>query len=231
MNKITYDNSCTLESENCTCFEKLTDQEVQLIEQHTIRTSYKKGELICKQGTFANNIIFIETGLAKIFLDKGNESLVLKLVTEENLVGLTSVFEGKNIFQYSAQACTDCEVRLIDSKVFTDIMKTNAEFASEVMYVLSTNAIQIYGRFYCLTRKQSYGRMADTLLCISDRVFRKKTFDLQLSRKELGEVTDMATESVIRILKKFKDDGLISIEGKTFSILEYDALREISDRG
>ena len=41
----------------------------------------------------------------------------------------------------------------------------------------------------------------------------------------------MSTESVIRMLKKFKDDGIIEMHGKTFNISNYDLLRKISEYG
>jgi len=41
----------------------------------------------------------------------------------------------------------------------------------------------------------------------------------------------MSTENLIRILKKFKDDGLIKFEGKNFIINNYDGLMKISELG
>ena len=52
-----------------------------------------------------------------------------------------------------------------------------------------------------------------------------------ISRKELAELTGMSTESVIRMLKKFKDDGIIKLEGKSVNIANYDLLRKISEYG
>ena len=54
---------------------------------------------------------------------------------------------------------------------------------------------------------------------------------MNLSRKELAELTGMSTESVIRMLKKFKDDGIIEMNGKTVNIANYDLLLKISEYG
>ena len=45
--------------------------------------------------------------------------------------------------------------------------------------------------------KQSFGRLADILLCLSDRVFRNEEFDLPLSRKDLSELSGLSVETVI----------------------------------
>jgi len=41
----------------------------------------------------------------------------------------------------------------------------------------------------------------------------------------------MTQESVIRILKKFKEENLISTSGKTIEIIDYDKLQQISIKG
>jgi len=41
----------------------------------------------------------------------------------------------------------------------------------------------------------------------------------------------MSSETVIRMLKKFHDDGLILLEGKNFKILDHERLKQISERG
>jgi len=49
---------------------------------------------------------------------------------------------------------------------------TNTEFAKEVIEILSSNSVQVNGRFFCLTHKQSFGRLADIILCLSQRIFK-----------------------------------------------------------
>jgi CRP/FNR family transcriptional regulator len=173
----------------------------------------------------------MEKGLAKVFIDNGSNNLVLKIIPEGNLLGLTSVSEDHNTFQYSAMAYVDSVVKLIDIKVFRQLVQQNAEFAKEVIDLLSANSVQIYGRFFCLTHKQAYGRLADILLCLANRVFKQSEFDLPLTRKDLAELSGMSAETVIRMLKKFTDDGIIVMEGKKFKVVDYERLQKISEIG
>jgi CRP/FNR family transcriptional regulator len=41
----------------------------------------------------------------------------------------------------------------------------------------------------------------------------------------------MSKESAIRILKEFKEDGILSVEGNNFHILQLQQLRKISETG
>lgn len=223
--------SCTISSHQCRCFEKLSKDELEFVEQNAVRIKYQKNEILCKQGSFVSHIMHIEDGLAKVFIDDGTKSLVLKVIPSGNLLGLTSISEEHNTYKYSAMAYVDSVIRLIDINAFRQLVIQNAEFAKEVIDILSANSIQINGRFFCLTHKQAYGRLADILLCLSRQVFKKDEFELPLSRKDLAELSGMSSETVIRMIKKFSEDGLIQLKGKSFKVLDYDRLISISDKG
>lgn len=223
--------ACTISSHHCRCFDKLTEEENELLEKNSVTINYKKGEVICKQGSFVSQVMYVEKGLAKVFLDNGANSLVLKIIPDGNLLGLTSVSMDYNTYQYSAMTYIDTVVKQIDINLFRELLNRNPAFAKEVIDILSANSVQIYGRFFCLTHKQAFGRLADILLCLSERIFKKKEFDLPLSRKDLAELSGMSPETVIRILKKFNEEGLISMEGKKFTVHNYERLQQISDKG
>lgn len=222
---------CTINPRECRCFEKLTKSELTMLESNSVKVNYKKGEIICKQGGMVNTVTYIEKGLAKVYLDNGVNSLVLKIIPDGNLVGLASVSEEFNTYQYSAMAYIDTQVIQIDVNTFRELVRKNPDFAKEVIDILSSNSVQIYGRFFCLTYKQSFGRLADILICLSDRIFKKSEFELPLSRKELAELTGLSSETVIRVLKKFQADGIIRTYGKCIEVTDYERLKQISERG
>ena len=224
-------SGCTISIHRCKCFDLLSDKEKKELDDHSVTIKYKKGEIICKQGSFASHVMSVENGLVKVFLDNGVNSLVLKIIPEGNLLGLTSVNDDNNTFQYSAMAYIDTEIKQIDINYFKLLLNRNPAFSKEIINILSSNSAQINGRFFCLTHKQSYGRLADILLCLSDRIFKKTEFELPLSRKELAELSGMSSETVIRMLKKFNEDKLVQLDGKRFKVLDYSRLKRISETG
>jgi CRP/FNR family transcriptional regulator len=223
--------SCTISSHQCKCFDILSPAEQRYLEDHSVRVRYKKKEIICKQGGFVSQVMHVEHGLAKVYIDNGKNTLVLKIIPSGNLLGLSAISEEFNTYQYSAMAYVDTDIRQIDISAFRSLVGTNPAFAREVIDILSSNHVQITGRFFCLTHKQAYGRLADILLCLSDRIFKTSEFELPLSRQDLAELSGMSSETVIRMLKKFDDEGLIRMEGKNFSVLDYHRLKRISETG
>ncbi len=224
-------SGCTITNHECRCFEALTAEEKRLVDENSVWVEYGKGEIICKRGTFASHVMFIEKGLAKVFIEDGKNTLVLKIIPENNLLGIASVSDEVRTFEYSVMAYVDSTIRQIDVSVFRQLLKQNAVFAKEVIDILSANSIQIYGRFFCLTHKQSFGRLADIILCLSDRVFKKEVFELPLSRKDLAELTGLSPETVIRMMKVFREEGLIDVDGKFLKILDRDRMITISENG
>jgi CRP/FNR family transcriptional regulator len=223
--------TCCIGIENCKCFESLTDKELDLIQKNQIEVKFKKGEIISKQGSFASHVMFLREGLVKAYMEGAKNSLILTIIPADNFIGLTSLYDGNPLMQYSASAYIDSVVQMIDINVFREITANNAKFSNEIIKILSAASALTYGRFYCITNKQSYGRLADVLLCLSNRVFKTDKFELSLTRKELAELACLSTENVIKIIKKFKDDGLIEVHGKTFTIKNSELLEKISNLG
>lgn len=223
--------SCTVVTSNCECFEKLTPEQKELVEKNQVTIEYKKGEIIAKQGTFTTHVLIICEGLAKVYYEDGDDKLILRISGPGSLIGLTSIPESFNTFQYTASAYVNTTAKLVDINIIRRLINENGAFAGAIIGILSENAIQKNQRFYCLNHRQAYGKLADILLCLAGNIFKTTKFELLLSRKELAELSGMSTESVIRTLKLFQDDGLIQTTGKTFEITDPDGLYKICQHG
>lgn len=223
--------SCIVESEHSDCFKALTEEELDLLEKNTINIEFKKGEIIAKQGSFASHIVYLKEGMAKIYIGGNNKDLILKITPAKRFIGLSSVFDGNNKFIYSASTYIDSEASLIDINFFKSLIRKNSSFAYNIISIQNENAAQVYNRFYSLTRKQSSGLVADLMLCLANRVFKSNKFCLPISRSDLADLTGLSIESVLRIFKEFKEDGIIETQGKHFEICKPDSLIKISHFG
>lgn len=220
--------SCIVDSAHFSCLDYLTEEETALLDANKKDVKFKKGEVIVKQGSFASHVIFLKEGLAKVFLEGNQKDLILKIVPGNHFLSLSSVYDGNDSFIYSVSTYVDSVATLISIDVFKQLVRKNAKFAMQIINLLNTNTAQIYGRFYCISRKQSHGRVADILLCLAENVFKATKFKLNISRNDLADLTGLSPESVIRIFKEFKDEGIISVSGKDIKVLKYDRLRDIS---
>lgn len=222
---------CSVFNYNQSWYELLTDQEKELIDNNSVSLNFKKGETVCKRGAFASHIYFLEEGLVKVYLEERNKNLILMLSKKNNLLGLASIYDGNNKLPYTVTTYTNSTIRMIDIQIFKQLLKQNSDFSFHIISLLNEKTAQIYGRFFSLTQKQLHGRLADILLCLANRIFKSNTFELPLSRADLGDLTGMSTESVIRMMKEFKDDGLIDMHCKSIELLDIARLERISEFG
>jgi len=223
-------NCLMCRKEGQVCAEKLTVEQAMTLNKHRAEVTFKKGEVLCKQGGIASHVIFIREGLVKVYLEKGKKNLILRVKAGGTYVGLSSMF-GSNSFNYSASAFVDTKVCMIEMEAFQKMIEENAAFGVEIIKILNQSLMQGYDRLYQLTQKNLHGRLDDILICLSKKVYDRKQFKLQATRRELGELSSMATESVVRILKDFKDEGLVVLEGKTIEIIDLERLERISELG
>ena len=87
----------------------------------------------------------------------------------------------------------------------------------------------MYERIITLTQKQAPGRVADIFKCLAERIFECNEFTLPCPRKDFAEMATISVESLSRILKDFKDEGIAEIDGKQVRILDYAKLEMISN--
>jgi len=211
-------------------FKRLTEEETEILNKNRIQLSFKKGEIINKQGAFASNIFFIIKGIVKSYIEITNKNLILSILPAGSFIGLQSL-SVDNVFHYSTKALVDTDIYSYDIIAFKNLMRQNALFATEITDVVNNNMVLLCDRFFSLTQKQLHGRLADILLCLSYKIYKSTGFELCMSRRDLAELTGMSTESAIRILKDFKDDKIIDITGKRLEILQMDKLKRISTTG
>jgi CRP-like cAMP-binding protein len=200
-------------------FEHLTDEQWHKVDEHRTELSFKKGELLSKQGMFMSHIIYIRKGFVKLFLENDDDVTILSIAKPGSFIGVQSLY-GEAVFPFSAEALTDVEVCLKDINVFRDLVIENSEFAKGIIEILNENLIKSYNRLFSLTTKQITGRFSELLIYMSDTLYKSNPFDLTISRKDMADLISTSPESVSRLMSEFKEQGIIKGKGHTIEILD-----------
>ena len=75
-------------------FEELSKDQMIRVDQHRTELSYRKGEILGKQGAFISNMIFIKSGLVKIYLEDEIHPPIISLEGPGYFIGLPSLYVG-----------------------------------------------------------------------------------------------------------------------------------------
>ena len=222
---------CIKDIEHVHAFELLSNDEEKLLNNNKSTILYNKGEIVMKQAAFANNILYIKSGLCKVYIEGEAKNIILTLKPEKTFMGISSLYYDKNLYLYSASALEDCEINLYDKNAFKEILNNNTAFSNEIIKYLNHNSARIFSRILCIAEKNARGKVADMLLCFANNLFGCYDFIIPLSRQELAEFAGLSMENTIRILKEFEKDNLISLNGKEMHIINIEALERISQFG
>ncbi len=211
-------------------FTLLKESELEALDQSRIEVSFKEGEIIYKQGTPLTHIVIIHDGLGKIFIEgsKGR-NLILNYTKEYDLNGGVGVFIDLR-HHSSLMAVTDCGACFIDINAFKSVLRTNPTFMEAYIKDYSMRVLHTYQQFSVLTQKNMEGRMAESILYLNNQIFKNGAIK-NVSKQDLAELTAMTKESAIRVLKEFKEDGIIEIVDQKINILNYKALEQVARHG
>lgn len=215
----------------CKAFSCLTKSEIQIVNQNRFEALYKQGEIIVKQGSPASSAILVHSGLVKIYMEGvGGRNLIACIAGKGSLImGPGAISDLRHTF--SASSLTEADVCFIKFDVIRSLFESNTLFAETLIKEVCAGSLRAYSSLISLTQKKMPGRLAESLLYLSDEVFASDEFDLVLSRQELGEMSNMAKESVIRILRGFEESGIIGLSGPELKILDKRKLMLISQKG
>jgi len=213
------------------CFDLISKEELDALSENRTHVSYLRGETIFKQGAFAPHVLFVQSGLVKVYLQFGPKKVQnLWIARSGDFLAFSSMF-GEKIYHYSAMAMKDAEVLMIDKKSLRNLLKTNSEFGFRITsknYRSENHLMEIVAN---LSYKQMRGKLASALIYLSSEAFKYEDVFSYLSRQDIADFASISVESVIKFLKEFEKEEIIGLENKQIKILDSGRLGMISNTG
>lgn len=186
----------------------------------------KKKEMIYMEGNYPKGIYFLSKGKVKTFRtnDQGKE-FITELYKEGDFFGYPALLEDIK-YTDSATALEDTTVCLIPKEEFFALLYKNADVSRKFIKMMSNNLKEKEEQLIKLAYNSVRKRVAEALSTLSNRYKKEEEehFSINISREDLANLAGTATETTIRTLSDFKEEGLISIERGQISIIDLDGL-------
>jgi CRP/FNR family transcriptional regulator len=206
---------------------------MQRINLHKTCVTYKKGQNIFYEGTRPTGIYCMNDGKVKVFKNniQGKE-YILYIAKPGDFLGYRALM-GEEMYAATATVLEDAKICYIPKEVFFEILQKNPAFMKKVVKAVCHEMGIMEDRMAELAHKSVRERLAANLLMIKETYGIEgegsNLIDLALSREDLAAIVGTATETVIRLLSEFKNDGLISFEGKKIRVLDSRKLAKQAD--
>ena len=72
-------------------FQQLTEEQMHRVDERRVVLTYKKGELLSKQGTLMSHVIFIRKGFVKLYLENESEVTILSIARPGTFIGVQAL--------------------------------------------------------------------------------------------------------------------------------------------
>lgn len=209
----------------------LCQEEIDDVLNNSNVVNFNKKEIIFRQNTRTSHIMFIKSGLVKIFKEGRNSKyIILKVALKNDFLGLLSIYGG-DTHHYSASAIQPSEICFVDINVFNKLLRRNGDFASKIIHQIANDGLFIFDRLMSQSHKQLPGRIADVILYFSQAIFKNDEFEFPFTRRELAELAGTTKESFIRTLAEFKHDKIIELDGSRVKINSFKIVKTLSELG
>jgi CRP-like cAMP-binding protein/CheY-like chemotaxis protein len=187
--------------------------------------NYKKKMEIFSEGDMPTSMFLIKSGSVKVFKSHpGGKDLIVSLYKVNEFFGFESLLENTS-YTVSAIAMEDSELIIIPKQDFLTLIGSNLEVSHTFISLLCNKIKEKENQLLNLAYNSVRQRTADALL----KVYKLKEDErkLSISRDDLSKIVGTASESVIRVLSDFKDEGAIDIETGKIIILQPEKLEKI----
>ena len=170
------------------------------------------------------NIYFIKSGTIKVYKSHPDgKELITNIYNANEFLGFEPILNGDN-YQQSAVAMEDSELIVIPKYDFTTLLQSHPDVSKSFISLLCKKVAEKEKQLLNLAYNSVRQRTAEALLKVNDL---KNKDNIHISRDDLAKVVGTATESVIRILSDFKDEGVIETDGGKVKIIQPAKLEKI----
>jgi DNA-binding response OmpR family regulator len=189
-----------------------------------VRSVKKKAE-IYTEGDMPSHVFFIKSGNVKTFKSHPDgKELIMNLYTANEFFGFESILENSH-YAESAVAMQDTELISIPSRDFLLMIQSHPDVSSTFIHLLCKKVAEREKQLLNLAYNSVRQRTAEALL--KSETLKDSQSAISISRDDLARMVGTASESVIRVLSDFKEEGLIEIEGGKIRIKQPAKLEKV----
>ena len=211
----------------CPLFAGLDNRDLQEVCSISIRQRYDKKQPIFSEGDEGRGFYVILSGMVKIYKTSfdGKEQII-HLFSTGDIFAEVALFHGTT-YPASAEALTETDLLFFPKERFLRLIKEKPQLSLNMI----ANLAKMLRHFTHLVEELSLmnvsSRLAAYLLNTADK-YEGNKFVLGISKGELASRLGTISETLSRALRKLRDQGIIEIEKDTISILNRQALEDIS---
>ncbi len=206
-------------------------EDLKKLSQENKASLYKKKQNIYMDGDSPKGVFFLNRGKIKTYRsnEQGKE-LITGLYKEGDFFGYLALL-NEGPYNDSATVLEEAEIYMIRRDDFFSLIHKNPEISRKFIKMISDNLQEKEEQLLKLAYNSVRKLVAESLATLYTRYKKEDepVFSMRISREDLANLAGTATETTIRTLCDFRDEGLVDMKGGTITILNYDKLVQLKN--
>ncbi len=191
-------------------FQDLCDDTLSQIEAFTKEATFPKESIVFYEGDDSKYLYLLKSGIIKLYKVTSNDKeVILKYFHPNELIAEVANFEQMP-YPATAQAFTNVEVIMIDFASLKEIIYQNPSLAFKIQTSLIKKIKNLENLVSMHIVLDSQERVAKYICDHTEEFFNTKNIIT-------AEILNISPETLSRILRTFKNEGLIDISKKTIN--------------
>ena len=188
----------------------------------------KRGNHLFRAEDPLRSLFAVRTGFLKtsVLHEDGREQVTGFHMMGE-MLGLDAIGSGK--CQCDAMALEDCEICEIPFELLEQLSREIPALQQHFHRIMSREIARDYGVMLLLGSMRAEERLAAFLLNLSQRFairgYSPTSFNLRMTREEIGSYLGLKLETISRAFSRFQDDGILEVQNKSIEIKSVERLR------
>ena len=209
-------------------FSSLNAPQLATLENNSVVLKVDKGQIVFFEGVDAKGLYVLLSGQVKIYKSspEGKEQILHVLGPGEPFAEVP-MFQGSK-FPANAMAIQPSRVLYIEKSVLTRLMERDSGLTMAMLAALSQRLRQMSTMIGQITLREVPARLAAYLL---HQALEKEadTFVLDMSKGHLAGFLGATREALSRALAKLEDQGFISMDNRTITIVDRARLGDLAE--
>ncbi|WP_445430776.1 Crp/Fnr family transcriptional regulator [Chryseobacterium indoltheticum] len=187
-----------------------------LLFQSALEEKYIAGDYIFRQDEMPLFYYQILEGKIKLTnVGDNGEEFIHNILSSDKCFGEPMLLLEKP-YPVNAVALTNCSILKISRVKLLELMVKYPQVALDLCLELSDKAYNKYVMMYKITNNNAIDRLVELMDVMKESQENKEKFSFEIpyTRKQLGSLTSLRTETVIRAIKKMEQNKIVMINNR-----------------
>lgn len=212
-------------------FDFLEPQLAQEVKSKILRKEFTKGEFLFKENSYSKGVYIIRKGKVKIFQSTGEgKQSIVYIYKKGDYFGYRPLLANEP-HPVSAVAMDGVVASFIPGDIFNNLLSRSSLLARNLLIVLTKEFSVWVNKMTIFSQYGVKARVALSLL-ILNRVYQREEGNktgssIAINRDDFSSFVGTAKETLVRMLRLFKDEGIITSKGTKIMVLKPKAIVDL----